>query len=188
MTAHTNDAEAQAIARMREALIEQIRALGKLRTPEVEAAFRTVPRHIFLPGVDLATAYARQVVVTKRADDGTALSSAPSPDMVAAMLEQLQVRPGQRVLEIGMATGINAALLAELVGPAGHVVTVEIDDDLAAGARSSLAAAGYDQVEVICADGAAGSPAHAPFDQIICTAGAWDIPAAWWQQLAKGSM
>lgn len=98
--------------------------------------------------------------MTKRAPDGTAISSASSPYVVAIMLEQLQAHPGHRVLEIGTATGINAALLAELVGSAGQVVTVEIDDDLADGARTALAAAGYPQVEVICGDGAHGHPAR----------------------------
>ncbi|MCM2416608.1 hypothetical protein LNW72_00620 [Streptomyces sp. RKAG293] len=102
------------------------------------------------------------------------------------MLEQLDVRPGHRVLEIGAATGINAALLAELVGPTGSVVTIELDEDLAAGARTGLTAARYDQVEVICGDGALGDPRGATFDGIIVTAGAWDISAAWWQQLAIG--
>lgn len=170
--------------RLRANLVEYIRSRGTFHNPEVEAAFATVPRHLFLPGVDMATAYAPQVVVTKRADDGNALSSASHPNMVAAMLEQLDVRPGHRVLEIGAATGINAALLAELTGPTGTVVTIEIDDDLAANARAALTTAGYDRVEVICADGAIGHPVRAPYDRIIVTAGAWDIPAAWWQQLA----
>ncbi|MGH3854548.1 MAG: methyltransferase domain-containing protein [Pseudonocardiaceae bacterium] len=134
----------------------------------------------------LATAASPKQVVTKRAEDGTAVSSASSPNLVAEMLEALDVAPGHRVLEIGAATGINAALLAELVGPAGEVVTIELDDDLAAGARAGLAAAGYPQVEVICGDGALGHPARAPYDRIIVTAGAWDIASAWWQQLALG--
>jgi protein-L-isoaspartate(D-aspartate) O-methyltransferase len=132
-----------------------------------------VPRHLFLPGVDLKTAYAPKPVVTKRADNGTAVSSASSPNLVAEMLEQLDVQPGHRVLEIGAATGINAALLAELVGPTGRVVIIELDDDLAGGARAGLAAAGYPQVEVICGDGALGDPARAPYNRIIVTAGAW---------------
>jgi protein-L-isoaspartate(D-aspartate) O-methyltransferase len=102
------------------------------------------------------------------------------------MLEQLDVQPGHRVLEIGTATGINAALLAELVGPTGTVLTLEIDNDLAAAARAGLAATGYPQVEVICADGADGYPAGAPSHRIIITAGAWDLTSAWWQQLAVG--
>ncbi len=172
--------------KLRTVLADYISGRGTFRTPQVEAAFRTVPRHLFLPGVDLKTAYAPQQVVTKRADDGTAVSSASSPNLVAEMLEQLDVAPGHRVLEIGAATGINAALLAELVGPTGTVVTIELDDDLAAGARAGLAAAGYPQVKVICGDGALGHPTLAPYDRIIVTAGAWDIVSAWWQQLALG--
>ncbi|MFD7643457.1 hypothetical protein ACFV4P_22700 [Kitasatospora sp. NPDC059795] len=72
--------------------------------------------------------------------------------------------------EIGTATGINAALLAELVGPDGLVVTIELDEDLAESGRAHLAA-GY-QVTVLCRDGALGAPESAPFDRIIVTAGA----------------
>ncbi|WP_455362348.1 methyltransferase, FxLD system [Streptomyces sp. SYSU K21746] len=179
-TTHTT-ADPQAL---RDALVAKIDSLGTFHTKAVKDAFLTVPRHLFLPGIDLATAYAPKQVVTKRADDGTAVSSASSPNIVAKMLEQLDVHPGHRVLEIGAATGINAALLAELVGPTGSVVTIELDDDLADGARAHLAEAGYDHVKVICRDGALGDPDGAPFDRIIVTAGAWDIPAAWWQQLA----
>ncbi len=171
---------------LREALVSFIDSFGTFRTPQVKDAFRAVPRHLFLPGVDLTTAYAPKPVVTKRDDDGTAISSASSPHVVATMLEQLNVAPGHRVLEIGAATGINAALLAELVGPTGLVVTIELDDDLAASARTSLTATGYDQVEVICGDGALGHPTQAPYEKIIVTAGAWDIVSAWWHQLAVG--
>ncbi len=171
---------------LREALVSFIDGFGTFRTLRVKDAFRTVPRHLFLPGVDLTMAYAPKPVVTRRAGDGSAVSSASSPHVVATMLEQLDAVPGHRVLEIGAATGINAALLAELVGPTGAVVTIELDDDLAAGARTNLTAAGYDQVEVICGDGALGHPARAPYDRIIVTAGAWDVVSAWWHQLALG--
>lgn len=186
VTMHSTDAPALDPQELREALIAKIDSLGTFRTTRVKDAFRAVPRHIFLPDVDLATAYAPKPVVTKRAEDGTAVSSASSPNIVAKMLEQLDVRPGQRVLEIGAATGINAALLAELVGPSGSVVTIELDEDLAQRARTGLAAAGYDQVEVVCGDGALGDPNGKVFDRIIVTAGAWDISTAWWQQLAVG--
>lgn len=170
--------------RLRAALVDHIRGRGTFHTTQVENAFRTVPRHLFLPDVDLTEAYAPRPVVTKRAANGTAVSSASSPNLVAEMLELLDVAPGQRILEVGAATGINAALLAELTGPTGQVVTIELDDDLATGAREALTRAGYPQVEVICGDGALGHPAGAPYDRIIVTAGAWDIPAPWWQQLA----
>ncbi|MFI0242540.1 methyltransferase, FxLD system [Streptomyces sp. NPDC016845] len=186
VTMHPTDTSPPDVHELREALIDKIDNRGIFRTPQVKAAFRAVRRHLFLPGVDLATAYAPKPVVTKRAKDDTATSSASSPSLVATMLEQLDVRPGHRVLEIGAATGINAALLSELVGPTGSVVTIELDEDLADGARRSLTAAGYDRVHVICGDGALGDPSGPPFDRIIVTAGAWDIPAAWWAQLALG--
>lgn len=171
---------------LRADLTDQLCRRSRIRTPQVEAAFRRVPRHLFLPGVDQRTAYAAHVVVTKPAEDGTAISSASSPGVVADMLEQLEVQPGHRVLEIGAATGINAALLQELVGPAGHVTTIDIDPDLVEGARRGLSAAGYDQLDVICGDGVDGHPPRAPFDRIIVTAGAWDLAPAWWRQLVAG--
>lgn len=172
--------------RLRAGLVGYIRSRGTFRTAAVEDAFQTVPRHLFLPGVDLAEAYAPRPVITKLAANGAAISSASSPNLVADMLELLEAAPGHRVLEIGAATGINAALLAEVVGGDGHVVTVEIDQDLADGARAALDRAGYDRVEVHCTDGALGHPGGAPYDRIIVTAGAWDIAAAWWQQLTPG--
>ncbi|MCW2948943.1 MAG: hypothetical protein JWR24_5660 [Actinoallomurus sp.] len=171
---------------LRADLVDYIRQRGTFRTPQVEQAFLALERHRFLDGVDMKTAYAPRVVVTKRAEDGSAISSASHPNLVATQLEDLDVHAGHRVLEIGAATGINAGLIAELVGQTGRVVTIEIDDDLAAGARAALATAGYDQVEVICGDGAAGYPAGAPYDRIIVTAEAWDISSPWWKQLAVG--
>ncbi|NRQ30615.1 methyltransferase, FxLD system [Nonomuraea sp. NN258] len=169
---------------LRDALADYIRGRGTFTTERVEAAFLTVPRHLFLPGEELQDAYAPKVIKTKYGQDGTAISSASNPNLVAAMLEQLDLQPGQHVLEIGAGTGINAALMAELTGPDGQVVTIDIDDDIVEAARRGLRASGYQQVEVICGDGADGHPAGAPYDRIIVTAGAWDLPPAWWQQLA----
>ncbi|MGH3885395.1 MAG: methyltransferase domain-containing protein [Pseudonocardiaceae bacterium] len=94
--------------------------------------------------------------------------------------------PGHRVLEIGAGTGYNAALLAHLVGPAGKVTTVDIDSKVVRGARECLAAAGYRGVSVVCGDGEFGYSDHAPYDRIVVTAGAWDLPPAWVDQLAAG--
>ncbi|MGQ0774863.1 MAG: methyltransferase, FxLD system [Pseudonocardiales bacterium] len=185
VTTANTDTTARA-GQLRAALADYIKSWEAFRTPQVEAAFRTVPRHLFLPGIDLDVAYGPQQIVTRRAAEGTSVSSASSPKLVANMLEQLAVQPGLRVLEIGAATGINAALLAELVGPTGEVVTIELDDDLAAGAAKSLGTAGYPQVKVICGDGALGHPDHAPYQRIIVTAEAWDLVPAWWDQLTVG--
>ncbi|GAA4157841.1 methyltransferase, FxLD system [Actinomadura keratinilytica] len=165
-------------------LVDRLVDTGAIRTPAIEAAFRAVPRHRFLPGTPIADAYADRIVVTKRGDDGAPLSSASQPTIVARMLEQARPRPGWRVLEIGAGTGYNAALLRELVGGTGQVTTIDIDEGVAADARRNLAGAGYLDVLVLAGDGALGAPEHAPFDLIIVTAGAWDIPTAWWAQLA----
>ena len=144
-----------------------------------------MPRHLFVPEVSLERAYRNEAIPTKLLD-GRPVSSASQPSIVAVMLEQLDARPGQHVLEIGAGTGYNAALLAQLVHPGGHVVTVDVDDDIVDSARAHLAAAGLDGVEVVCRDGGLGHPAGAPYDRIILTVGAWDIAPVWWEQLAVG--
>lgn len=65
------------------------------------------------------------------------------------------------------------------------MTTIDIDEDVVDGARQGLAAAGYDNVQMVCGDGEYGYPDHAPYDRIIVTAGAWDIPPAWTDQFAR---
>ncbi|WP_405085980.1 methyltransferase, FxLD system [Microbispora sp. NBC_01389] len=170
----------------RDAMVDKLRDWGGVRTGLVEAAMRAVPRHVFVPSAALEQAYGPDSVVTHRDENGRAISSASGPGVVGAMLEQLDVQPGLRVLEIGAGTGYNAALLAELAGPQGQVTTVDIGADIVAGARRGLGAAGYDRVRVVHGDGEAGHPEDAPYDRIIVTAGAWDVPPAWREQLAPG--
>jgi protein-L-isoaspartate(D-aspartate) O-methyltransferase len=149
----------------------------------VEAAFRSVLRHHFLPGTPLETVYSDRAISAKQNQEGQWLSSSSQPAIMGIMLEQLGLEPGQKVLEIGAGTGYNAALMAHIVGDSGQVVTVDIDEDLVETAREHLAAAGFERVQVICADGGYGYPEAAPFDRIILTVGAPDITPAWWEQL-----
>ena len=160
-------------------------AIGALTQPAVESAFRAVPRHVFLPGVPLEEAYRDDAIPTKKAD-GRAISSSSQPAIMAIMLEQLGVQPGQRVLEIGAGTGYNAALLSHLVGPSGRVVTVDIDDDIVAAARTHLSAFGVENVRVVLGDGGEGYAPGGPYDRIVLTVAAWDITPAWHEQLADG--
>ncbi len=169
-----------------QALVDKLIAEGHIRTPRVEAAFRAVRRRLFLPGVAQDIAYSNGVVVTKQRENGESISASSQPAIMAIMLEQLALEPGHRVLEIGAGTGYNAALLAHIVGETGRVVTVDIDEDLAEGARAHLAAAGLGRVGVVCADGGQGYAESAPYDRIILTVGAWDIVPAWWEQLKPG--
>jgi protein-L-isoaspartate(D-aspartate) O-methyltransferase len=172
--------------RLRGGLVDQLRAAGVVRCARIEQALRSMPRHLFVPEIDPEQAYRDEAVITKWAADGRAISSSSQPRVMAVMLEQLQVHDGQRVLEIGTGTGYNAALLADLVGQAGQVITVDIDDDLVDQARRHLAAAHVTGVSVVCADGAGGWPAGAPYDRIMLTVGAWDVAPAWVNQLTPG--
>jgi protein-L-isoaspartate(D-aspartate) O-methyltransferase len=157
---------------------------GWIRTSVVGAAFRAVPRHLFVPDtVTMADAYADTTVAAKRDPNGKTTSSVSAPWVQAYMLEQAGLRPGARVLEIGT-SGYNAALLAEIVGPDGTVVTLDIDPDVIGRTRAGLNRAGYVQVEVFCADGEYGYRPAAPYDAIIVTVETTDAPPAWLDQLA----
>jgi protein-L-isoaspartate(D-aspartate) O-methyltransferase len=171
--------------RARNRMVARLWSTGRLADPAVEDAFRAVPRHLFLPDLPVAEAYADEAVAVQRIE-GIATSSASQPSMMAIMLEQLAVRPGDRVLEIGAGTGYNAALLARIVGPTGAVTSVDIDPDLIDSAGRHLAAAGVSGVRLVCADGALGYPPDAPYDRIVLTVGSSDVRPDWVTQLVAG--
>jgi methyltransferase of ATP-grasp peptide maturase system len=203
--------------RLRRRLVERLLDEDVLHTPEWIAAFRAVPRHLFLPRFFtpaggrwaavaegdpgwLETVYSREVLVTQLDDDpgrwelarrtgpvtGAPTSASSMPSIMAIMLEELRVRDGQRVLEIGTGTGYNAALLSHRCGD-HQVSTVDIDAAIVADARDRLAAAGY---RPACAvgDGALGFPAGTSFDRVLCTASVTSIPPAWLAQTTPGGL
>jgi protein-L-isoaspartate(D-aspartate) O-methyltransferase len=129
------------VAALHAALVDALLRRGAITDPRVEAAFRAIPRHLFLPDVPLAEVYRGQAIPTK-IRDGEAISSSSQPEIMATMLDQLRLAPGLRVLEIGAGTGYNAALMAHIVGEKGAVVTMDVDDDLVESARAHLRAAG----------------------------------------------
>jgi protein-L-isoaspartate(D-aspartate) O-methyltransferase len=172
---------------LRNRMVDHIQAAGHLYSASIERALRTVPRHLFVPDADIEDAYANKSITTKAGGPGgRPASCATTPTVMAMMLGQLDARDGDRVLEIGAGTGYNAALLAELVGEAGRVTTVDIHPDVAEQARRVLAATGYGRVRVLTGDGTLGAPGQAPFDRVIVTVGPWDLPPAWLDQLAPG--
>lgn len=204
-------------ARLRRRLVEVLLDEDVLHAPEWIDAFRTVPRHVFLPrffapagglwaAVDrgdpgwLETVYSRDVLITQLDDDpdrwelarrtgpvtGTPTSSSSMPSIMAIMLEELRVRDGQRVLEIGTGTGYNAALLSHRCG-AGQVSTVDIDAGIVADARERLAVAGHHPACAV-GDGALGFPAGTLFDRVLCTASVSSIPPAWLAQTKPGGL
>lgn len=178
--------EASTADRLRTQLIDHLVQEGCVRTPRVEEAMRAVPRHLFVPNAPLVKAYGNKPVDTKFDESGASISCASQPDIVGMMLEQLEVEPGQKILELGAGTGFNAGLLGYLVGEKGHVTTIDVDDDIVDGARAGLAAADIHNVEVILGDGAVGHAPNAPYDRIEATVGAHGVPLAWLEQLAPG--
>lgn len=174
-------------AGLREEMVQYLVEHGDARTPPVIAALRAVPRHL-VPGADPERAYApEKALVTKRSDDGVGLSSVSAARIQAMQLEEADIRPGMRVLEIGSG-GVNAAYLAELVGPTGKVVTMDIDADVTDRARRFLTDAGYDDVTVITGDAEHGAPDHAAYDRIVVTVETADIPPAWLTQLVPAGV
>lgn len=171
---------------LRTALVDRLREEGMITSASVEAAVRVVPRERFMPAatpLEVAYGYDNSVV-TKRDQHGRAISSVSAAYIQARMLEQAELRPAMTVLEVGSG-GLNAAMLAEVVGPQGRVVSVDIDPEVTERAAALLDETGYgSRVRVLVADAEHGVPGEGPFDAIIVTVGAWDIAPALLDQLA----
>lgn len=166
-------------------LVEELRRKQALSNAGVAMAFDAVPRHLFLSHVDPRAVYRDQAITLKTGANSETISSASQPTMMAIMLEQLDLRAGLNVLEIGTATGFNAALIQHIVGGGGSVTTLEIDNDLCERAQDNLHAAGLTDILVVNRDAASGYEPRAQYDRIIATAGAWDLPTAWLRQLRE---
>lgn len=169
-------------------LVDRLIDEGAIRTSGVERAFRAVLRHWFVPDAPIEEVYRDRAIVTHRDPDGIPVSSSSQPTVVARMLEQLDVQPGHRVLEIGTGTGYNAVLLAQLVGRAGEVVTVDVDPAICALAERRLEVAGVGNVSVVAADGWIVRMVDPPFDRVEATVGVWDLSTAWVEQLRAGGV
>lgn len=178
-------AEAEANQRARTAMvanIEQLAAAGALGPPRqldarVLAAMRKVPRDRFVPPTMRSLAY-KDTALPIGHD-----STISQPFVVAVMTDEAKVKPGARVLEVGAGSGYQAAILASL---GAEVYTVEIVPQLATAAAERLKSLGYTSVNVRSGDGYRGWPERAPFDAILVTAGATQVPKPLVQQLKPG--
>lgn len=166
--------------REREELIERLVRWGYLTKPEIIEAFRKVPRHEFVPANLGDYAYADQPLPIGH---GQTISA---PSMIAIMMDSLELKPGQKVLEIGAGSGYNAALIAEIVGPKGKVFTIERIAELVEFGRTNLQKTGYGWVQVVVGDGTRGYKKGAPWDRILVTACAPEIPHLLVAQLKIG--
>lgn len=165
---------------LRQRLVEKLKAEGQIRTPAVEKAFLAVPRHLFVPPEVTAEEAYRDEVISLL----PGVSTLSQPSIVALMLEELAVEAGSGVLEIGTASGYNAALLSCLTGDPALVHTVEIDPHLARQAQRNLERAGYGGVRVRAGDGSLGWAEAAPFTRIVLTAEADSLDPTLLGQLA----
>ena len=161
----------------RELMVQtQLRARG-ISDPLVLKAMSRVPREQFVSEAFRAQAYEDHPLPI---GEGQTISQ---PYIVAVMLASLQLTKQDKVLEIGTGSGYATALLAEL---AAHVFSIERYPALAEEARQKLAALGYTNVRILTGDGALGLPSAAPFEAILVSAAAPDVPAALLAQLAEG--
>ena len=197
-----------AVTKYQQQLLDQARQIYH-RTPISDAtakAFLEVPRHLCVrryreraskewAQVDernlhehAATLYADNSLILFGEDDDNIPSTISQPSFVLRMLDLLQVRPGQSVLELGAGSAWNAALLGQLVGSSGRVYSLEIIPEIAESASDTVARLGIKNVDIIHGDGGDGHSVGAPYDRIVFTAGAYDIPRALYTQIKDGGL
>lgn len=166
------------IEEQKERTIERLIAGNILRSPSVIRALRVVPREEFVPQYLRNHAYVDTPLPIGHSQTISAIH------MVGMMNEYLQLEVGHKVLEVGAGCGYHACTVAEIIAPSevdqkkwGHVYTIEIIPELADLAQENVKKTGYSsRVTVICGDGSLGLPSEAPFDRILVTAAAPDVP------------
>ena len=164
-------------AQERQAMVERLIKVSKIRDERVLAAMRAVPRHEFVPAELTDHGYDEQPLPIGYQQ------TISQPYMVAYMTERLAPKPTDRVLEIGTGSGYQAAVLSKLVA---EVFTIEIVEPLATRAAADLARLGFKNVHVRAGDGYQGWPEAAPFDSIIVTCAPDHVPEPLVRQLKDG--
>jgi protein-L-isoaspartate(D-aspartate) O-methyltransferase len=202
-----------AAERANQLMVDFMIAEGAVWSPALIAAFRATPRHYFLdrvyqyqtkqarwrevitrePGPDeLRLLYSDRALITHLSPEGRGekpvpISSSSQPTLMAQMLEDLQLSPGQKVLEIGAGTGYNAALMAHVVGPE-RVTSIDVDRNVLSEAWDHLRHFPDRQVQLRHADGRHGFAETAPYDRIMATAATPRLERDWLEQLCQGGM
>ena len=171
--------ETNEFGKKREKLIERLRYELNLSDKVVEA-MKKVPRHLFVP-----PAYRSEAHVDAPLPIGKG-QTISAPHMVAIMCELLDLKKGDKVLEVGAGCGYHAAVVAEIVGKDGKVIAIERIPELAEMAKRNLETLGYDNVLVVVGDGSKGYEKEAPYDKIYVTASAPKIPEPLIEQLKPG--
>ncbi|NND86457.1 MAG: protein-L-isoaspartate(D-aspartate) O-methyltransferase [Nitrosopumilus sp.] len=162
-------------------LITVLKNSGFLNQKNVESAFRNYPRHEFVPKSEIDKGYHNQPLQIMNNQ------TISQPAVVSRMTEWLDVKEGQKILEIGSGSGWQTAILSYLVGD-GTVYSVEIHPEVAKFAKENLEKFQINNVKIITDDGSIGYPAGAPFDRIIMTAACDEIPYPLFEQLAENGL
>jgi len=162
-------------------LINTLRASRFLNDDNVESAFRDIPRHEFVPTSELGRAYHNEPLAIMK--DQTI----SQPGVVSRMTEWLDLKDGQKILEIGAGSGWQTAILSYLAGT-GNVYSVERHSELVKFARENLEKFRLDNAHVILGDGSLGYPKESPYDRIIITAACTEIPLPLLEQLDENGL
>ena len=161
----------------REAMVErQIESRG-ITDPKILEAFRAVPREAFISEEYADLAYGDHPLPIEA---GQTISQ---PYIVALMIKAAEIKPGDKVLEVGAGSGYAAAVISRI---AGKVVAIERQRELVKIAQQRIARLGYDNVKIVEGDGTRGCPEEAPFDAILAAASGSHLPPQWVEQLAEG--
>jgi protein-L-isoaspartate(D-aspartate) O-methyltransferase len=162
-------------------LINYLKNSRFLNDKKVEDAFRNIPRHEFVPSSELDYAYNNEPLQIMKNQ------TISQPGVVSRMTEWLDVRKGQKILEIGTGSGWQTAILSYLVGE-GTVYSVERHTQLVKFAQENLKKLDIDNVHVILGDGSIGYAKESPYDRIIITAACTEIPLPLIEQLKEGGL
>lgn len=162
----------------KEHLIRELIEEKWLKSKAVIDAFKKVPRENFVPAEQKRYAYANYPLPIP---GGQTISQ---PLTVAVMTEALEARRGDKILEVGAGSGYQAAMLSEVVGPTGKIISLEIIPELFSFAKKNLS--GYENVKLLHMDGSLGYSPEQPYDRIIVTASAPRIPKPLANQLKEG--
>ncbi|MFI1254672.1 protein-L-isoaspartate O-methyltransferase [Streptomyces netropsis] len=188
---------------LRRLMTERLVAAGHLHSAAWVAAFATVPRHLFVPHFTvrakgtrheykqgdpswLTAAYSDASLLTQFDASGTATSSSTELALMAIMLEALDVEADDKVLDNGLGTGYQSALLSHVLG-SPNVFSLDIDPALVSAATDALTNAGF-APNTTAGDGLAGWPEQGPFDRLHASFGVGRIPAAWLAQVRPGGI
>jgi protein-L-isoaspartate(D-aspartate) O-methyltransferase len=170
--------------------VEALRSEGILHDNRIARAMMTVPRELFLRAEEMPYAYVDSPLPIGHGQTTSALH------MTALFCEYAEMKPGQKVLEVGGGCGYMSCVYAEVVAPSdqpepewGHVWSVEIIEELAEFARTNVEKAGYaNRVTVVHGDASVGLSEHGPYDVIIVTSAAPDIPSPLQEQIGSGGV